>query len=350
MRLASMSFLTLFFVAPMVIAGCGPDGAQSNGESGGAGGSGSGGAGAGGQGGGGSSAGTNSVLPEDTTGLTVAGVINPEGGVMVGIMSDMDPSYVPLLHIVKRVNGKVTGDEELSYPTFPFEVPFLDLVAGDAVEIQLDAPGDPISGLPPFTQLARTTVVASKILLLRAPISSYCYSPCDPPGTCYLGECRDLQTPPEMLEEYYKDWANYSYCKPKGAGAPELALSAGSRSFVPTSDGQVVDLVAGPQGGHHLWLALRAKNLRHHSQITLTGHLSGPDIDIFPQMSTAVFVDYPSLGLCEATNLRLIVDHDVDYQQFLGQELQIDIHIEDEDGAMADESTVVNVSNNVVSP
>lgn len=351
MRLLSFESLAWLLVASMLVVGCGPGGEQGN-----VGGSGSGGRGGssgdGGSGGSGAQGGGAPLLPGDTTGLTAAGELRLDGGVVIGITSDIEPEYIPLLHITKYVNGALVGDEKLTWPiTFPLEVPFLDLVAGDEVEVQIEAPNeDPMFGLPPLTQVARTTVVGGKVLLLRVPVSYSCVFsvPCNPSGLCYNGQCLGPQMPPAVLEDYSPDWAKYSYCKPKVAGAPELLLSAGFTSFVPIDDGQVVDLVAGPQGGHHVWIALRMRNLRQVSMVTLTGYAPGLHLDVGPLMYNVTFGEDPLLGRCWANYLTFPVDFAVDYKQFLGQELQIKAQVSDSDGATAEESAVVNISNTVI--
>jgi hypothetical protein len=48
-----------------------------------------------------------------------------------------------------------------------------------------------------------------------------------------------------------------------GGGVREgtLELGTGEAEFVPLVDGQDVDLTAGAQGGHHLWLSMRSQGL-----------------------------------------------------------------------------------------
>jgi len=48
-----------------------------------------------------------------------------------------------------------------------------------------------------------------------------------------------------------------------GGPTPEgvLELGTGEAEFVPLADGQDVDLTAGAQGGHHLWLSIRTEGL-----------------------------------------------------------------------------------------
>jgi hypothetical protein len=64
---------------------------------------------------------------------------------------------------------------------------------------------------------------------------------------------------------------------PGGGEAPaELELGSGEASFEPASDGSELPLYAGTQGGHHVWLSMRARGL------------SGPDLqfslDVVPSL------------------------------------------------------------------
>ena len=45
------------------------------------------------------------------------------------------------------------------------------------------------------------------------------------------------------------------------AGDLVVELGTGEVGFEPLADEQPVPLVAGPQGGHHVWLSLRAEGL-----------------------------------------------------------------------------------------
>lgn len=46
-----------------------------------------------------------------------------------------------------------------------------------------------------------------------------------------------------------------------GSGEAALEVGTGETHFEPLDDYQRVPLVAGPQGGHHVWLSLRAQGL-----------------------------------------------------------------------------------------
>lgn len=290
------------------------------------------------------------IDPSPTAEVAPAGVAF-SGGVVIGVTNQIDPAAIPTLHVVQRIQGAVTSDQTLHPVEFPLELSFLDRSSGDEVEVGLDTPGnDPVYLLPPMSQLAGTSVTAGKVKLLRVAFSWPCaFVTCDPGSTCSGGACRDAHVPPAVLEDYTPDWASYSYCKPKEPGAPELALSAGSTSFVPIHDLDTVHLVEGPQGGHHIWIALRMRHLQQTSAVTLTGHVPGLDLDVGPQMFTTFFSDNPLAEACDATYIPLQVDLALDYTLFLGQEMQIKVHVEDGEGAKADDARVVTISPDVVS-
>ncbi|MEM1414321.1 MAG: hypothetical protein AAGH15_05455 [Myxococcota bacterium] len=60
-----------------------------------------------------------------------------------------------------------------------------------------------------------------------------------------------------------------------GAGDLTLELGAGETAYAPLADFTELPLVAGPQGGHHVWIAMRATGLRGPS-VELT-------VDAIPQ-------------------------------------------------------------------
>jgi len=287
--------------------------------------------------------------PSPTAEVDPAGVAI-SGGVVVGVTNQIDPAAIPSLHVVQRINGAVTSDETKQPVGFPLELSFLDRNSGDEVEVGLDTPGnDPVYFLPPMHQLAGTTVLAGKVKLLRVAFAWPCaFATCNPGDTCSGGGCRDAHVPPAALEDYTPDWASYSYCKPKEPGVAKLSLSAGSPSFVPINDLDTVHLVEGPQGGHHIWIALRMRYLQQTSTVTLTGHVASLNLDVGPLTSMTFFSDNPLVEACDATYIPLQVDLGLDYTQFLGQEMQIKAHVEDSQGATADDARVVTISPDVV--
>lgn len=46
---------------------------------------------------------------------------------------------------------------------------------------------------------------------------------------------------------------------PDGGSLPMLELGTGTQSFAPFTDGQMAQVIAGPQGGFHLWAAARVR-------------------------------------------------------------------------------------------
>src|SRR6185369_7787392 len=82
--------------------------------------------------------------------------------------------------------------------------------------------------------------------------------------------CASSFVEPADLEPYRPDWATVyaDACKPDGAGAPEIAIGQGQDAFAPIEDGGPILLEKGPQGGLHVWLAIRMRNLHQDGSIT----------------------------------------------------------------------------------
>lgn len=283
----------------------------------------------------------------------------------MGVLGTLEPGFDLLdLHVTMRVNGAVVSDvtygESGSQPlAFPMELPFLDLPDGDLVEVAIEAPNpDPEFPTSPMIRVARTSVVAGKTLLLRVFLITWCapwYESdesiplCNPPATtCTYGLCRDPYAPPAGLEEYSPDWAMYEYCKPKSAGAPEVHLGYGERSFTPLNDFDVVSLTPGNQGGHHIWTAIHMKNIAQLSTLTVSGYVPDLDVTIGPFSSSWRFIDDPASGYCERVGVIFRLDDPIDYAEFLGLAIQITATVVDQGGATAQDTKLLSISGTVL--
>jgi hypothetical protein len=102
----------------------------------------------------------------------------------------------------------------------------------------------------------------------------------------------------------------------------------------------------GPQGGHHIWVAVRQENLKQSGSTTTitsvqpTTNMAGPRLAF-------VFTFQPDQGgFCKLAGLRYQLDIDgADYHQFLGQPLDVTVTIADQAGAMG-----VGTEHVVISP
>lgn len=320
-----------------------PAGATGSGGSGG-------GAGVGGQGGaaGEGGAGATGTGGAGGTGAGGDGGTPATGSVIVGVSSELTPVDLLDLHVIRRVNGVVV--EEQTYGpggtqpiTFPLELAFPDLPDGDEVEVEITGTDPyPESDFPQLEQRVKTTIVAGQSSLLRVTLTWSCtpwgYSPmCDAPLSCSWGACRDPYAPPAMLEPYSPAWAMYSYCKPEVAGDPYALLGTGLSDFTPINDADVLTADAGPQGGHHIWVALRMRNLKQTSFVTLTGYFPDLDVTVGPIAFQLGFGEIVALGYCERLAIQFQLDSQVDISMLLGMGMQLTLQIADDDGASAGE-------------
>ena len=191
-----------------------------------------------------------------------------------------------------------------------------------------------------MTRLAATTILAGKKLLLQVALDSRCVAApgatvptCAAPQTCVAGQCADATVPANGLPLYTPGWSTVSTdpCKPTGGGAPVVVVGEGQADYLPMMDGDTDQVEAGPQGGHHVWVAIRAKNLHQSGSITsVTGHFPDLGLDVGP--FTVIFTMEPDEGgYCELYGLRFQLDETTPIDQLLGHPLDITVTVTDSD-------------------
>jgi len=124
-----------------------------------------------------------------------------------------------------------------------------------------------------------------------------------------------------------------------------VAIGWGQGDYLPLTDLQTLQVEAGPQGGHHIWLAVQMKNLLGSgSRTTLeaVSPSSGTAISPFD----VIFTYKPSEGgYCKLYGLRFQLDLDgVDYLPLLGKELDINATVVDRSGTVGRDSRRVMLS------
>lgn len=279
------------------------------------------------------------------------------GSLIFGVTSDLRVGVDILeLHVVRRIDGAVVSDDRLfSDGQSPFQLPlelgFDDLADGTDVEIDLEAFGS--FPAPLVTRTAKSTILAGRTLLARIDLSSKCAGSmapgCSAELTCSGGICVSKYMTPALLEAYVSDWAKgkADICKP-GDGAPVVIVGKGQADYLPTSDYDVAQVEAGPQGGHHIWVALRMKELRQSGSITkLTGYVKELDLDINP--FTVIFTFDPDEGgYCKLYGLRFQLDGTVPVEQVLGKTLRVTAEISDKDGDVGIGERWVTLSSDIL--
>lgn len=281
----------------------------------------------------------------------------PRGSLIVGVTSNLRVGVDMLeLHVIKRVDGQVIEDERLYWdgPTplsFPLELPFEDLEEGAKVEVELEAWGS-ISE-PLLHRTASSAVRAGHALLLRVDLASSCAGPtapeCAAPQTCTGGVCGPSSVNPALLEEYRADWAKggADVCK-SGEGDPIVLVGKGQGDYLTVEDYDVAQVEAGPQGGHHIWVALRMKNLRQSGTITtLTGEV--PELGVSIKPFTVIFTFDPDEGgYCKLYGLRFQLDGDLGIDQLLGKKLRVTANVKDKDGDVGIGERWVTLSSDIL--
>ena len=295
--------------------------------------------------------GCNGGEPHEPTGAGGAGggTVEPNHGtVIVGVTSDLRVGVdIDRVHVVMSVGGKVTKEQDFLASTssvqfkFPFELPFEDLEAGTEVAVQLDAFGVGNSSTPLTNRAASTTVLAGKKLLLRVALDSRCVETsngnaptCVAPETCVAGACVASAVDAKMLPAYSPTWTKVSndICKPTGSGPPVVSVGEGQSDYLPTMDGDVAQVEAGPQGGHHVWIAVRMKGLLQSGSITaVTGHFPELDQDIGPFQVIFTF-DQDEGGYCKLYGLRFQLDQTLPIDSLLGKSLEVQVKVTDKEG------------------
>jgi hypothetical protein len=297
---------------------------------------------------------------------------------VVGVQSDPMGGIVSALHIVIRVGSTVVDDEQVKPPhgsrvgfPQPWEKPISGAGREDAkVDVQVDAIGNP-PDKPLLTRLSSTHFVPGHTALLRIPLEARCivYPPvprgaskvpgplsgptCTAPATCIMGACQSSEVPASRLEPYAQNWPTNApdRCKPRGGGKPDLQVGTGQAYYVPVTPGQVLRAEAGPQGGHHIWIATRMKNLKQAGSTTkISGVQPGTNTPIPP--TTLAFTYAPDEGgYCKLYGIRYQLDNEgIDYKQFLGKPLDITVTVTDPAGTTATATTHVQIAPTLLNP
>ena len=306
----------------------------------------------------------------------------PPTELTVGVQSDPMGGLFGALHVVISVAGKVVDDEIIKPPhgsKVGFPQPWekklaaADLgAASDApIDLQVDALGDPNNPLPLLTRRASTRFVPGASTLMRTQLEARCVvypviargaskvpgpisgPACTAPATCIQGVCQSPVVPPAALEPYAANWPTNApdRCKPKNPGAPVLQIGTGQSYYRPLAKDQVLQAEAGPQGGHHIWIATRMKNLKQAGSTTRISGLQ-PETGLAIPPTTLAFGYAPDEGgFCKLYGIRYQLDNEgVDYKPFLGKPLDVTVTVTDASGTSATSTSRVNIAPTLVNP
>jgi hypothetical protein len=287
---------------------------------------------------------------EDRSAVMVVGVQGEELGPLVGS-----------LHVIARVDGAVVADEITQVPALPKELA-IEGAPGARAEVLVEAfspgaqPGDP----PFVTRLATAHLEAGPTRLLRMQLQGACAAlpggrapvTCAAPETCISGVCASSEVGPAELEDYAERWPENApdACRPARSGPPEVILGTGQTDYTPLKDEQEVMLEKGPQGGHHIWIAVRMKNLRRSGSVTAMSATLPDEGDApVPPMAFVLTFDPDEGAYCKLSGMRYQLDTGASdlrtaYKRFLGKRLAVTVEVTDSTGASASSTRIVRIA------
>jgi hypothetical protein len=280
------------------------------------------------------------------------------GTVILGIKSKLVPGVgIETMLVTIKVNGAAVVEETRSVSdknlAFPMEFRLDGLEDGEPVEAQIKGSVDTAI----LARLASTEAIAGKELLLETELEASCLQlpgggapSCSGTKTCIHGACKESFTPGEKLSDYEPGWATVTtdICKAKGAAEPIVTVGEGQADYLPMDDGAEAQVEAGPQGGHHIWVAVRMKNLTQSGSITsLTGHFKDLGYDVGPFNVIFTF-DPDEGGYCKIYGLRFQLDGEHDIEEMLGKTLEVKATITDKDKEIGSGTRTVVLSKTIL--
>jgi hypothetical protein len=312
----------------------------------------------------------NSALLALAACSTSSGPTTPATAVVVGVQSEPLNGAIGTLHMVTTLGGATSSDETLAPSMLPHEVKLLAPGGNTAAPIGVKVDGyesatwtPQSSDLPVLERTAETSFVLGQTELLRVMLQGECLLalPGGPPGaptclvpqTCIGGTCQSDVVAPSALEPYTPGWATNApdICKPANAGPPTVQVGTGQMAYLPLTDGETVQAQQGPQGGHHIWMAVRQENLSQQgSTTTITSVQPGTNL-AGPAMSFVFTFQADEGGFCVLSGLRYQLDLDgTDYHLFLGQPLDVTVVIADPSGASGTAVAHINIAPTIYCP
>ncbi|HEY6463490.1 MAG TPA: hypothetical protein VIY73_25155 [Polyangiaceae bacterium] len=295
---------------------------------------------------------------------------SPTTEVVVGVQSDSLSGAVGTLHVTTTLGGQPSTDEVIAPSTLPHEVKLLppngDVSAPIAVEVDgyQSATWTPGSSDPPvLVRTAETGFVQGQTELLRVMLQGQCLlglpggapgaPSCTAPQTCIGGVCASDVVAPSSLETYESNWPTNTpdVCRPSNAGPPVVQVGTGQTDFLPLTDGQTVQAEQGPQGGHHIWIAVRQQNIKQAgSTTTITSVQPGTNL-AGPKMAFVFTFQQDEGDFCKLAGLRYQLDLDgTDYHLFLGQPLDVTVTIADSAGNTGTGTAHIDIAPTLLCP
>lgn len=292
---------------------------------------------------------------------------------VLGIQGEMVAGAIGPVHVVATIEGESAVDEIVTdAPGAPNSLPKeFDLKgrAGARADVRVEAFAlgqASTTSAPLITRSASAVLVTGVPTLLRIQLDPRCMTAgglgtaptCTVDQSCVAGACAPNLMSFDQLEDYDPNWAAAppDLCRPARHGAPEVVAGTGQTDYAVLSDGQTLSLEKGPQGGHHIWVALRMKNLRQTGSRTFITSKLVDDSSAPPAPAGYVFTfDRDEGGYCKLWGLRYQLDSGAtnlaeDYKRFLGRQLEVTVEVADSTGAKATSTRTVQIANQILCP
>lgn len=229
---------------------------------------------------------------------------------------------------------------------FPFEVPVRPH-AGQSLRVRTEL-FDAQNTLVVSREVSAPNVSCSAPKqLLRVYLEAACVGVlCSASQTCAAGRCVSAERGSDAFEPYASTWAEApDPCAPSGSGEPQLTVGLGQTDYGAVPDGADVKLEAGPQGGHHVWIAVRTKNLRQRAAtLTLNAKVQGSNAEA-PTSRTVFSLRTDEGGFCKLYGIRYQLDGGKEpLSSFLGKTLVIRALVQDESGKAAEDTLTLKTA------
>jgi hypothetical protein len=135
-------------------------------------------------------------------------------------------------------------------------------------------------------------------------------------------------------------------CKPAGV-APEVMVGRGQVHYIAMNDGDRIQVVAPPQGGHVIWLAARQTGLEKTGSVTsATGHMDDFNLDMGPSDVPFAYEEDEG-GYCVLYGLPLPIDDKHAVSDLLGKTMKVTITVTDEGGGVGVGARTVQLSDDI---
>jgi hypothetical protein len=260
--------------------------------------------------------------------------------------------------IVVKVDGLIAAKESLkpeSPATFPHETRVLAPVGKTAASVEVTVTGI-MNSATVVARRATTRFVQGKAKLGYVFLETRCNTfgllgggdlgpTCSNAGeTCVTGKC--VSDAIELVD-YRADWSK-TPPSPCGNGTTaQLELAQGQDVWSPLPEGSTVSVECGPQGGHHLWMALRMKDLSQSGTKTTFSAVVAGQTTTVPATSYNYVWSPSATGGCELLGVRFQLDvGGAPIDAFLGKPLDIKVEAEDRAGRKAVATKHLNISTN----